>query len=548
MYMYIHVAQKNVNHAHYIVIYIRYDGYRVWPCAGLKIKAASVTSLLKTCCHDTRMGQRSSSHNNADDFVDSPSVDAPAPSSIGFDPSESYMVGYGIDVQTSRKFSADMALSKITVRDAQHICDILVQSEMIPMSNTQLYSASENEELCSISGMKKTFQDCARKVGPNGLFVFHFSGHGVEMKVHRKKEWGLAPVDFDCTPKTYLTANVFSEWFSEAECKAKHILFFLDCCHAGGLGTKLGQFSNLPVKGNVYILSACTANEETLVTAALKHSIFTYFLSHAILKLCKVAGEFPLEAVFNECHNCSKAFSSLMIMYDTDGQKVKIKSMRPQISVINPKSVELGEVVLSKGDSRVQSDGEINRFQYAMELYDRNKPCSWLDEVTISQINWWVLPKGALYELNKRQFLSGRVLEAAVCSMMYSIATIELACDVSHEKVINPNLSIIAFLQVVAALDTFVEDLEIPQTIFFMAWMFYREVLRSNRVSMREFCHIFKKLRNNRSFCPEHRMRSATIVPGYKPAQKSKETSSTSGATTTNASRVCKSVHVVNSM
>ena len=439
------------------------------------------------------------------------------PTSLSFEPSESYMVSYGIDVQTSSKFSPDKALRAIAVDDAKQIRDVLVQSEMVPRTNAFLYAASENQHLCKMSGMKKTFQDCARKVGPGGLFVFHFSGHGVvrRCKIRRKNEWGLAPVDFDYTWDSYLTADVLSRWLSEAECKAKHLLFSLDCCYAGGVATKFCKFADLPVVGNLYILSACTANEETLVVGALRHSIYTYFLSHAILKLCQAPGDFPLQAVFNECHTCSKAFSSLMVMYDDISDDVTVKCMQPQMTVIDRRSI-----AVTDGRNRVRADGEINRFQYVVELYERGRPCVWLDDKTLSHINSWILPEGALYELDKRNFLSGRVLEAAICSMMYSIATIEISCDRSQERVRNPNLSIIAFLQVAAALDTFLGDVEIPQTTFFMAWMLYREVLINNGVHLGEFRKLYRRLSKDLDYYPPHLVRSATIVPGYKPAVK----------------------------
>ena len=208
---------------------------------------------------------------------------------------------------------------------------------------------------------------------------------------------------------------------NEAELKSiesKHPRQHLvDCCHAGGIAAKLSRFSNLPVKGNLFVLSACTANEETLVIGALKHSIFTYFLSQAILKLCdKTSGEIPLKTIFNECHACSKAFSSLMIMYDTESEDLTMKRMQPQMSVITPQSL------------RVESDGRINRFQYVMELHDRSKPTLALEERTIAHISEWVSPDGALCELDKRNLLlDGRVLDAALCSMMYSVACIIIA-------------------------------------------------------------------------------------------------------------------------
>ena len=142
-------------------------------------------------------------------------------------------------------------------------------------------------------------------------------------------------------------------------------------------------------------------------------------------------------------------------MYDNASEDVTIKRMQPQMAVITPHSL------------RVESDGRINRFQYAMELHDHSKPSLALEDKMIAHINSWVSPDGALCELDKRSLLlDGRVLDAAICSMMYSTATIELSCDKTHKRVRNPNLSIIAFLQVTAALDTIREDLEVSEKLF----------------------------------------------------------------------------------
>ena len=107
--------------------------------------------------------------------------------------------------------------------------------------------------------------------------------------------------------------------------------------------------------------------------------------------------------------------------------------------------------------------------------------------------------------------------------MMYSIATIELSCDKTHERIRNPNLSIVAFLQVAAALDIIREDLEVSQKTFFMAWMFYREVLRLNGVNVYQFFKLYQKLSKDGSFYdPVQRPRTTTYVPSYKPVSTSR--------------------------
>ena len=85
-----------------------------------------------------------------------------------------------------------------------------------------------------------------------------------------------------------------------------------------------------------------------------------------------------------------------MIMYDGASEDVTIKRMQPQMAMITPQSL------------RVESDGRINRFQYAMELHDHSKPSLSLEDKTIAHINSWVSPDGALCELDKRNLLLDR--------------------------------------------------------------------------------------------------------------------------------------------
>ena len=81
------------------------------------------------------MGQSSSTpHHLTQEDCDAETCCTPdetTPASISFDPSQSHIVSYGVDVQTNPKFLANMSLSSIAVRDATKIRDILVQTEII---------------------------------------------------------------------------------------------------------------------------------------------------------------------------------------------------------------------------------------------------------------------------------------------------------------------------------------------------------------------------------------------------------------------------------
>ena len=120
------------------------------------ISVASLLINLTTLrCISYSIGQ-SSSFPHAEDCDGKSECDTTTPSSISFDPSQSYMVSYGVDEQTNPKFTANMSLSSIAVRDATKIRDVLVQTGIIPASNARLYAASTDLESCKISGSSKS--------------------------------------------------------------------------------------------------------------------------------------------------------------------------------------------------------------------------------------------------------------------------------------------------------------------------------------------------------------------------------------------------------
>ena len=391
-----------------------------------------------------------------------------------FEPAESYMVSYGIDHQTSPNFK-HKTLTPVAVADAQHVLTALVDVGAIRQGNAILYAASKEPEECTFDGIKAGFQKQARQVGQNGLFVFHFSGHGIKV---RNDEWGLAPVDFDYTRDTYITADVLNEWLQEVGCRAKHILFTLDCCYAGGIAKELTSSANWGKQElGLYVISACTANEASLVLGPLGHSIFTYFLAEAITKLTSSPGQLPVHDIFEECEICSVALSLLLIKYDPKSG-LSWSTMQPQMRVWDLKSV----VMELMGEGPDQADAMVlGRFDFAVQLYDKSKPKPSLDDKTYAWFETLTDSKGPLMELERRHILEDRILVTALCSIMYSVASIEMACNPAN--VGNPNLFLVAFMHAVATLDFMKHGVEFNVHHFVQGWGFYRDVVVHNNVS-----------------------------------------------------------------
>lgn len=422
------------------------------------------------------------------------------PETFHFDPSESWAVGFGIDKQTSPKFS-HRSLTSITVDDAEQVVGSLVSAGTFPPENAHLFSASKQPESCTAQGMKKTFQDHASKVGSEGLFLFHFSGHGIKV---RNDMWGLAPMDFDYSTTTYITADVLSEWLNEIKCRAKYILITLDCCYAGGIGKELTAQVDVERDVNLYVLSACTANETSLVLGSLGHSIFTFFLSHFIQKLGRTHGHLPMKEIFSECQVCCECLSSMLVMYSEESG-LQMKVMQPQFSVRNIVSDGEDFVDAAVGEDFV--DAAVGRFQFVLELYSRKLKKDPLDDKSMAYLDSLKsMNNGPLLELGRRGLLDGKVILSVVCSIMYSLASIEVACDSSRVKVKNINLSITAFIQTAATIDMVKHGVEFDVGTFLLSWLFYKEVMKKNNIVIQDMKQFEAKL--NRQYALQE---SATV-------------------------------------
>ena len=418
--------------------------------------------------------------------------------SFEFSPSESHLVSYGIDSQTSPKFKSK-SLSSIAGFDAKLVCDSFIDIGAFPAQNTVVYVASKQAEECSFDGIKKTFQDCAARVGSDGLLVFHFSGHGIKVG---QNEWGLAPVDFDYSRSTYLTASVLISWINEIKCQAKYILFTLDCCYAGGIGKELTKSVEVQVDANICVMSACAGYETSIVIGPLKNSIFAYFLSDAILCCQLEAGLLPIKKVFSRCQVCCESLSSVLVRYKAG--ILSPSTMQPQLKTLRLQTA----VKELSGEGVDQVDAGIGRFDFAIQMYDYQKwnipqlsEKSYAYLETVSSIE-----EGPLLQLEENGVFSQRVLNTVVCSMMYSVAATELVSNPGNVQ--NPNLSITAFMNCVAAIDMIHSGVEFNKLVFYHSWLFYREVLVENNVNIASLQPMFERLQ---SICSESHRQSEEV-------------------------------------
>ena len=165
----------------------------------------------------------------------------------------------------------DKQLGNTVVNGARKVLTALQENISVPRENAKLIKAMDDpRDDPTFAGMKKGFQEQAKMVGKEGIFFFHFSGHGIKLG---GDQFGLAPMDFD-SENTCVTASVLSQWLNESSCVAKCIVCTIDCCYAGGLAEALTHDPNTLTQFPLYVMAACTANEKSSVLYVLNTTIY----------------------------------------------------------------------------------------------------------------------------------------------------------------------------------------------------------------------------------------------------------------------------------
>ena len=293
---------------------------------------------------------------------------------------------------------------------------------------------------------------------------------------------GLAPADYDYTTATYLTSSVLNHWLHESKCKARRVLFTLDCCYAGGLAEELTS-GDIELRPGLYVLSACTAFETSLVVGPLGHSIFAYFLAYALRVSPFPPGKLPIAQVFKECGTLCTALSSLLISY-TSTFSLKFGTMQPELR----HTVDLHSSVISWVEESLKlTPGSLHPEEAChREKYDfvmrYCKKLSGLHQHQLSELCLkWVeyvadtsSPTSPLAELARRNLLNNEVLCAAVCSIMWSVASIQMEEDRSNVN--TSEMFLLGFLHTAAAIECFGGS-ELTLKHLKASWEFYQAVL-----------------------------------------------------------------------
>ena len=262
---------------------------------------------------------------------------------LHYDPSESYLVAFGIDKQHADGYQA-RSLGDVIRRTAQDVTLSFVDNDVVPQENAEVFVSSLQQSECSLEGMKREIKKQASRVTNRGLLVVCLNGHG--MRQNRcGTDWGFVPGDSNFTPDSLLSPSALKKCLLETQCTAKYTLFVLDCCYSGYMAMKLTSDSGKKEKPflNTYVLASCTANETSLPLNSLGYSVFSYFLRYSLDRVQPTPGCLPLADVFKECRLCTEALSSIIIRYDSQ-LGLKFGRFTPSMAAYAPQTSELDSV------------------------------------------------------------------------------------------------------------------------------------------------------------------------------------------------------------
>ena len=394
------------------------------------------------------------------DYREQYSVIASADAVLEFDPNRSYAVCVGIDRQLDYRFS-NKSLGYIAAKDAISMGEAFIADMGLQRDRVNVYTAQDAEFLCKKGALSTLFVNYAKKVEEGGIFMFHFSGHGILIKGD-KSEWVLAPADFSGDSHTGISGEDLLQLIEISKCRARHVLIILDCCYAGGIVRNVASWDNvLKVKPGVYVMCACAAKEISLALTALGNSIFTFFLLHYFEK-SHSKGRLDVTTVMADVSEMCRSFSTLMLRYTEDGG-LKPATMHPRLDILTV--MEIGTV------SADEMDG--SRFSLLFSLYDRkllknSKPS--LHKVALLWLKCSPV-QDAIDMLYTRMPLSLPLQDGIVCAMMYSMACLHLQYDRTH--IVERNFIITVIVSVLSAVGFKIPDINIPLTSLKMALKYY---------------------------------------------------------------------------
>ncbi|XP_065193894.1 uncharacterized protein LOC135825083 [Sycon ciliatum] len=232
---------------------------------------------------------------------------------LQFNPATSRAVCAGVGYSLSDKAMKKLDLGKSAEKDPVRLSSILRDPLGLPANHVEYLTSKSSDNPATMSNLVAYISDAAEKVGEDGLLLVSFSGHGeVHTNPDGSKSGVLIPADNPgSTTVNVLTARLIER--SLKKCKARHIVIFLDCCHAGLLAASLAEDTvQSTSQSELYVLAACSTSEVSLGHSELGSGFFTFFTSD-YLRRHGNHGQLPIGAAMKHCQSLCPAMAKLCV-------------------------------------------------------------------------------------------------------------------------------------------------------------------------------------------------------------------------------------------
>ena len=363
---------------------------------------------------------------------------------ISFDPKQSYAICIGIDWQ---KGMPERSLGPLVVSDCKSLAEACTKYLRIPRDRVKQLVASEDSScLFTKAGLSTLLVDCARSahVEEEGILVITFSGHGTTVVKDDTEQAVLPLIDHTTERPEYLDGKDITQCVqTTAKFCGKNVLLVLDCCFSGGIA----EWLQCNEGGEVFrTIAACSAHQTSIQLNPLEHSVFAYFLLDALRRRRGISEtgqeqqegmsnskvHLQLHDIFTHIRDSSWALSALYVKYNKATHSLQGFTMVPVVTSTLQRTTNEEDMLdaVEMTDGLYEGSDEQGRLHFLQKRW-KSFPKVEASERRLPQNSYkWLRdqakPNGPLAMLHEQGHLVGRVLQATICALSNSVASIHL--------------------------------------------------------------------------------------------------------------------------
>ena len=357
---------------------------------------------------------------------------------ISFDPKQSYAICIGMD---RLEGMPEQSLGPLVANDCNSLAEACTKYLRIPRDRVKQLVASEDPScLFTKAGLSTLLVDCARSahVGEEGILVITFSGHGTTVARDGTEQAVLPLIDHTMERPEYLDGKDISQCVQTAKFCGKNVLLVLDCCFSGGIA----EWLQCNEGGEVFrTIAACSAHQTSIWLDPLEHSVFAYFLLDALRRRRGISepGEeqqeemsdpkvyLRLQDIFTHVSNSSWALSALYLKYNEATQSLQGCATMPVLTTKLQAMSEEDMLHVTEVTDGSNDGGRMPFLQKHWISFERIEASERrLPQNSYKWLSDQAEPNGPLAMLHEQGHLAGRVLQATICALSNSVASIHL--------------------------------------------------------------------------------------------------------------------------